>query len=83
VGGLVPELLAIVHVGDVQFDHWQADGFDGIVQRDRGVRECARVEHRADGSAGLDRGAFDEYVLHPGVAEPCCYCPPCAGRPPR
>jgi hypothetical protein len=51
---VVPDLFALVHVGDVQLDHRPADPLDGVVQRERRVGQRTGVEHRADHPARFD-----------------------------
>src|SRR5580700_6076797 len=53
--GVMTELLALVHVGDVTLNQRQAGTLDGVVQSHRRMRERPGIEHRADRLPGFDR----------------------------
>src|SRR6185437_3863590 len=68
--GVVPEGFALVNVGDVAFDHRDADGEDGVHDGDRGGGVAGRVDDDAGGAlrAGLlDVG--DHFAFAVGLAE--------------
>jgi hypothetical protein len=71
---VVPELLALVDVRDVQLDHRELRSLDRVVQRDRRVRVGTRVVDGADAVARLDLATevmdpVDQLTLVVGLAE--------------
>ncbi len=53
---VVPEVLTLVHVGEVDLDHRQRDGGQRVAEGDRGVGEGATVDDDADAvlASGVD-----------------------------
>src|SRR4051812_43511685 len=56
--GVMAETLAGVDVADVNFDRWNVDALDRVMQRDRGVRIAARIDDDARRFPGM--GLMDE-----------------------
>ena len=66
----MPELLARVDVGEMDFDHRQIAGGDGIAQRDAGVRVTGGVDH--DGNVRRAGGILNprhQFAFVVGLAE--------------
>src|SRR6478609_1039025 len=71
---VVPEFLAGMHIRNVQLDHRDHRGLDGIADGVRVVGVRARVVDHADGFAGLERGPelvdpIDQLALVVGLVE--------------
>ncbi len=64
---MVPERFASIDIGKVDFDSWDRDGGDGVVDGDGGVAVASRVNDDGVGPAYRLLDQIDDFALQIGL----------------